>query len=305
MSQPHRLSKKAYDYDGNRRIPVRCNYIVNSVDRVVANVNQITRFTINLTPNITDIRELKLETVVFPFLWNNVVPEYGNSLHIHFVSIHGVQNIVINFSTGFYTMDQLIAIINGYLSAYFASLPIPTNPFTFAVNPLSSHIDLLYDDSDWGSPATVVFNLNWAPIQSTSFHIYRMLGLSPTDVSQNTFVFSGYGTQSFPLAAENALPISYIIINIEEVPASVLTTGGKAGTWYVNISEAVVGGKRALAPLQYKAYNDYYNTVFIKNANFDMKQLNITLTDSRGYTLENQNPKEWSFGFSYVKYYES
>lgn len=284
--------------DGDRR-----NYIVNSVDRIYEFGDDPTRFKVNLTPNLSNLRTIRLENATFPFNWNNVVPEYGNSLHIIYTSgVAGVLDFYVTIPTGFYTTTQLLAYINTAVQNFFSTQPLVVSPFLLVENTVTTRIELNYDSSVWGT-GIVDFDLSWAPIRSTSFHVYRMLGLSTTDQALNTFTFAVSGFQSFPLTFANNLPISYILINIEEIPSHVLTTGHKAGTFYVSVSDAVINGERVQAPISFKRDQDYFNDINLPEFAFNMKELNVTLTDSRGYSLLNQGPKEWSMTFSYTNKY--
>lgn len=287
-------------------------YIINSINRniIYTGQNSITNFRINLTPHLSNVIEITLESVSLPFNWNNVVPEYGNSLLIVFSSTPHppVHTIAVTLPTGFYNMDQLLTLINTSCQAYFSVLVgAPAGricPFTFVLNSVTTHIDITYDDSFYGS-STLTFDTSWTVptnVIKKPYHVYQMLGLSISTADPlNHFVFPASNVLSFPNSYSNRLPISYILINIEELPAALSTTGGKSAQFYVDVTDVVNNGERITAPVQYRHYRDSYNSVFIKDHMFNLKELNIYLTDSQGLSLDSQNPKEWSMVLSMTR----
>lgn len=284
------------------------NYIINSINRIVSYSDDPTNFKVNCTPHLTNVNEITLESVSLPFNWNNVVPEYGNQIRLHFDSNSLDFDIITTIPTGFYNMSQLITLINSSCQTFFSLLPVAAPkkvcPFTLTLNPVTTHVDISYDDSNWGPNCTITFLINWGVIGqviSRPYHIYQMLGLSIDNTPSNTFNFPVSGVLTFPISYANRLPISYVLISIEECPPGVLTTGGKSAQFYVDVTSVVQNGERINAPVQYRRLSDYYNTVIIGNQYFNMKELQITVTDSQGLSLKNQNPKEWSMVFSFIR----
>lgn len=286
----------------------RHTFIVNSLNRTLTYSNDPTNFRINMTPNVKNVKELVLESVSLPFAWQNVVPEYGNQLRMIFSSVPGgIQTIDITLETGFYTIDQLITTINTVLNAYYLTLPLAPAlqicPFQLVIDPIKTKVVVIYDPTNYGAVAGISFDIGWGVngVIRKPFHVYQMLGLSIVNQASNNFAFGVGASLYFPLAVSNRLPINYILINIEELPSTVQTTGGKCAQFYVDVTNAVINGDRVNAPIYYRHYQDFYNSVIIHEHQFTLKELVVSLTDSQGLPLTSQNPREWSMAFSYIR----
>ncbi len=270
--------------------------IINSRDRISGTKDN---FLVRINPVLNNIRSLSLQSCQLPFNFNNVTTQYGNTILFHLFTLVHDQFIQITIPNGYYSIQQLIVVLNQAMIDFYAALPnLPagTNicPISFSFSPIPDRINLNFNASFYnGAPATLTFLATQTGTQLA--HLYRMLGLP--DDEDYTFTFPA-GPTSFqfqlPLPASNHLPISYVFINISDLPTKVISSSQHTGQFYIDISPTLVHGEQVEAPVSYKINRDYWNDVYLPANFFNFKEVTVSLTDSRGKSLFDQNVTEWS-----------
>jgi len=277
--------------------------VINSVDRISGSKDD---FTIQLNPVITNVKSLRLQSVRFPFNFNNVTTNYGNTFTVHLVTGVNDYLIPIVIPNGFYTTNALLTYINQALIDAFAGFPnVPPganiSPITLTFAAIPNRVLLNYNCTVH-SPATLTFVVPADPVVA---HVFRMLGL-PVDVDTvyaipATPPFSFQAV--FPDPATTNLPISEILIYIEGLPSKVLTSYRQGAQFYVDVQAGVLNGQQVQSPNTYNVNRDYENNIVIVPNYFNFQQVRIWIRDSRGLLLTDQNLTEWSMSMSLDLYH--
>lgn len=259
-------------------------------------------FKVRFNPVVSRIKTIKLESVFLPFNFNNVTVLYGNSLQFVHNWNGGTLSTSITIPIGFYNINELLTALNDAFTERYALLPgNPASPFTFTLASIPNRVLLNYNSTNFPTAADITFTPFPASAATgvASNYLYTMLGLD--SVSPTTFTFPNDGNTTFVRTLANSvsvqLPISYVMIFIQGLPAKVISSGQIASQFYIDISGANLQGKIIALPNSYKANHDYYNSVDVKNDFFNFQELRVYITDNYGQTLDEQNVVDWHFSF--------
>lgn len=292
--------------------------VVDSRDRISA-VEDPTNFRVKLQPQMTRVHALQLQYAFLPFVFSNVTTTYGNLLSIS-INNSSVSNVTvpIYLPTGFYSLTQLVQIMNTELAAQFNSLfttpPYPSGsnicPITFSLSEVTNRIYMTYNatapwNASGSNPVTVTFNLLPKTASGLSpNYLLTMIGL-PNNVSTVFTIPTGTISNVFtlPNPATAQLPINGVIINIVGLPSKVLTTSQRAGQFYIGVTAANLSGQHVNLPNTFKVNNNFFNSIFLEDNYFAFAELNIYLTDNNGYPLyPDQNPTDWNMSMVVTTY---
>jgi len=278
--------------------------IIDSSDRLSGTPDN---FVVNFNPTISRVRRIELMNAFLPFNFNNVTSTYGNTFYFSLSGtafpIPPLVNIAVPIPNGFYTLPQIITAINESLVNVFAGILTGyASPITFSLASIPNRLILNYNASIFGGIVTLSFNQP-PKNQSTGIipnYLYKMLGLMSTGIT--TFTYGPGGgpmyVNTLPNPATAQLPISYVLLFIQGLPAKCITSSQIGTQFYIDIEGATILGQQIALPNSYKNRRDYWNVIELQNDFFNFQQLNVQITDNFGQSLLfDQNVTDWHFSF--------
>lgn len=261
-------------------------------------------FKVRFNPTLNRAKKLTLQSTFLPFNFNNVTSIYGNTLHFTLNTSGPFFDGTLTVPVGFYTISQLLVVINQLFTDFFQANGGYTSPIVLTFSQIPNRIIINYNTSVLDG-ATLTF-IPPAFIPSLGFarnYLYLMLGLSGT--TNTVFNFPTSATvyvDYFANPTTIQLPISYVLIFIEGLPAKVLSSTQIAANFYIDIFSANLNGSEIALPNNFKAMRDYYDTVEISDNFFNFAELSISITDNFGQLLTEQNVIDWHFSFTVTSY---
>lgn len=293
--------------------------VIDSRDRIL-NTGDPTNFIVRFQPQMTRVASLELQQCFLPFVFTNVTTTYGNTLSITIANTTVSPSITFNVTipTGFYSLTQLVSIINTEMTAYFinnfTTPPYPAGsnncPISFALSEVTNRIYFTYNStSPWtasgSTPILITFNI--LPTNANGIspnYLLTMLGM-PNNTASVFIAFSASVSTVFtlPNPATAQLPINGVIINIVGLPTKVLTSSQRTGQFYIGVTAANLNGQHVALPNIFKVNNSYFNSIFLEDNYFAFSELQVYLTDNNGNSLAvDQNPIDWNMSMVVTTY---
>ena len=237
--------------------------------------------TIPVRPEDLLMSSMKLKYMSLPFPFKNVTTKFGNTLTLTFENGVGgtlgtsPYTLVITFPIGYYTVSQLIGIINLVLSTD-PVLVAAGAVFTFQTTVYGNKLDVTYN---YGAGNVILTAGNL----SNDSYVYQLLGLNfPNSLTVFSFTNSVTIQKIFaPKSCTESLPFDGILVTFEEMERTAFSSGGFSYHFYINMSdfkpEFDVNSSKSLTGSA-KVWKELDN--FIQEIEFP--------TVGKAYTLKNQ-----------------
>lgn len=277
---------------------------INSRNREDPATSTVGDFTIRLGPNDGRVTKIGLKNVNFPFAFNNVTVQYGNTLFItaygNRITLSPIYQTTITIQPGWYSIPALILELNIKIANWLTGAGA-TFSLTFSFSALNGVLQLNTTDNN----VMVQFNPTVTPYSAN--YLYFMLGLSKTQIT--TIFSTPRFFERLPFVASQELPFAAIFIYIDVWPNNVFSTGVTGATFVVPTSN--YKGLDTLSPnpgedvshgIFWNDQNHFKQEYTINRTVENTSHTRITLTDDQGnsltrYTQEN----DWSMCIEVTK----
>lgn len=264
------------------------SYVIKSQHRIPGRSLSNTDFYITPHPQNLYIRHIQLKYASIPFAFRNVTTTYGDSFSLSVFDGVNTYNMTIVIAHAYYTIVQLVELIN---LAFLAEITLQSIPviFSLSVSGRNNYLQL--------NTSSLTAQFTFTPTPGFSY-ISTMLGVDPSGPTLITFTSLFFSILPFPFT--EALPFRSIYIHLDPLDPTCFTSLQSNATFVVptdNYRPYITlpsGEVLQSSQVVFETQSNYEQDVFVYTTPQRFPTLHIRLTDEEQNDLsEHAGNTDW------------